>query len=225
MAIKKNDFVEIEYTGKLKENNAVFDTTSEKVAKDNNLFSENSDYKPVIICIGKGFLLKGLEDKIDGKELGKHVVDLKPEEAFGKKDAKLIQLIPTKKFHEQQINPMPGLQLNIDGVLGTVRTVTGGRTIVDFNHPISGKDVIYEVEIKRVVTDAKEKINAVLKMMINVKDADIKVEGDKATIKIKQKLPSEVENELKKQIKELTNIEASFTTNKEEKTSTTDKKI
>lgn len=225
MAVKKNDFIEIEYTGRLKENNAVFDTTNEKVAKDNNIFSENGTYEPLIICIGKGFLLKGLEDKIEGKDLGKHVFELKPEESFGKKDAKLIQLIPTKKFLEQQINPVPGLQINIDGVLGTVKTVTGGRTIVDFNHPLSGKDVVYEVELKRFITDLKEKINSLLKITLKVRDAEINVEGEKATIKLKQKLPKQFDDELKKNIKEMTNAEITFTTNKEEKTSTTDKKI
>ena len=46
--VKKHDFVEIEYTGRVKEGNAIFDTTEEKVAKENGI-DKNADYSPVII--------------------------------------------------------------------------------------------------------------------------------------------------------------------------------
>ena len=50
------------------------------------------------------------------------------------------------------------MQLNIDGVVGTVKTVTGGRTLVDFNHPLSGRELVYEVQVKKVVTDTQQKV-------------------------------------------------------------------
>ena len=149
--IKKHDFVEIEYTGKLKEDNIIFDTTDEKTAKENNLHS-NTDYGPVIICVGEEQILKGLDKNIEGKEIGKEYnVDIKPEDAFGSKNAKLIQLIPTSKFKQQKIQPMPGMQLNIDGVVGTVKTVSGGRTLVDFNHPLAGKELLYKIPVYQTV--------------------------------------------------------------------------
>ena len=37
--IKNNDFIEIEYTGKVKDG-PIFDTTDEKIAKDNNIYNE-----------------------------------------------------------------------------------------------------------------------------------------------------------------------------------------
>ena len=38
--IKEHDFVEIEYTGRIKEDNSIFDTTEEKIAKDEGLFEK-----------------------------------------------------------------------------------------------------------------------------------------------------------------------------------------
>src|SRR3989338_7882631 len=147
--IKKYDFVEIEYTGKLREDGAIFDTTDEKVAKEHNLHS-HSDYGPVVICVGEEQLLKGIDKSLEGKGIGdEYDADIRPEDAFGSKDARLIQLIPTNKFKQQKIQPMQGMQLNIDGMLGIVKTVSGGRTLVDFNHPLAGKELSYKIKINR----------------------------------------------------------------------------
>ena len=97
--VKKRDFVEIEYTGKIKEGNVIFDTTDEKVAKENNLHGH--DFSPAIICLGEEQVLKGIDKNLEGKDIGKeYEFDIDPEDAFGKKNAKLIQLIPTAKFRK-----------------------------------------------------------------------------------------------------------------------------
>ena len=133
MPVKANDFVELEYTGRLKDSGVVFDTTDEKVAKEHEL--PKAQYGPVVVVIGQGQLLKGLEEHIIGKEPGNYRIELPAEKAFGKKNAKLIQMIPASKFTQQKIQPVPGLQLNIDGVLCTVRQVTGGRVMaVSYTH-------------------------------------------------------------------------------------------
>ncbi len=213
MAIKKNDFVELEYTGRIKEENLIFDTTNEKTAKDNNLFNKNAKYGPITICIGQGLMLKGLEQKIEGKELGKHTIELSAEQAFGKKNTQLIQLIPLKKFLDQKINPVPGLQLNIDGLLGTIRKVGGGRVIVDFNHPLASRDVVYEVELKKIITDTKEKIKSFLKQVLG-QEQDVKLNDKKASIDCKIEIPDNIKTELIKKIKELAEVDAEFITAK-----------
>ncbi len=50
MKLKIKDFVEIEYTGTVKEDNIIFDTTDEKVAKENNFYSKDVSYGPIIVC-------------------------------------------------------------------------------------------------------------------------------------------------------------------------------
>lgn len=202
MTIKKHDFVEIEYTGKLKEENVVFDTTDEKVAKENNM--SDHDYSPVIICVGEEQILKGLDKNIEGKEIGKEYdFDIEPEDAFGKKDAKLIQMIPISKFKQQKIQPMPGMQLNIDGVVGTVKIASGGRTLVDFNHPLAGKELAYRVKINKIITGDKEKLEGYLKLSIGTKDFETEINNSNAKISLKKGIPKEVEERLSKKITEL----------------------
>jgi len=202
MALKENDFVELDYTGILKEDNSVFDTTDASVAKQHNL---KGDFKPVIVCLGKGHLLQGLEKKIIGKELGKHRIELSVDEAFGRKNAKLMNLIPTQNFFKQGIRPEPGMPVQIDGTMGTVRAVTGGRTIVDFNHPLAGKDVIYEVTLHKVVTDSAQKVKALVKSFIN-QDAQVSIDKDDASVSLKAELPKQIADELGKEVAKLAGV-------------------
>lgn len=200
--IKKHDFIEIEYTGKLKEDNVVFDTTDEKIAKENNL--QDHDYGPVVICIGEEQLLKGLDKNIEGKEIGKEYdVEIKPEDAFGKKNAKLIQLMPTSKFKQQNIQVMPGMQVNIDNVIGTIKTVSGGRTLVDFNHPLAGKELLYKIKINKKVTDDKEKLSGYLKLSLGTKDFEAEISNSVAKISLKNEIPEEIKERLSRKITEL----------------------
>lgn len=205
MEIKKGDFVELEYTGSITETNEVFDTTKEAVAKEHNIFEEKQTYKPAIICVGEQQLLKGIDEQLVSKTVGTHTFELKPEQAFGRKSAKLIQLISTNKFKAQGIAPVPGLQMNIDGTLGTVKTVSGGRTIVDFNHPLSGKDLSYTVEVKRLVDDPKEQIHSYLEQM-HLNDFSVAVENEKASISVKQDIPKEIQQKLTEKLKKLVKI-------------------
>lgn len=202
--IKEKDFIELEYTGKIKEDNLIFDTTNKETAKKNNLFDEKAEYSPIVICVGQGQIIKGLDKALVGKETQKqYTIEIKAEEAYGKKNIKLIQLISTSKFQKQNIQPMPGLQVNIDGMLGIIKTVSGGRTLVDFNHPLAGKDLVYDIKINKIISEDKEKIESILNMNLGIKDADVKVENNKATIATKQDIPKELKEELKKKIKEL----------------------
>jgi len=202
--IKEKDFIELNYTGKLKEDNIIFDTTDEKTAKENDIYQENAEYQPIVICVGQNQVIKGLDKALVGKETNKdYTIEVTQEEAYGKKDAKLIQLISTSKFLKEKIQPMPGLQVNIDGMMGIIKTVSGGRTLVDFNHPLAGKDLTYNIKINKVITDDGEKVNSIISLNLGIKDADVKVENKKATITTKQEIPKELHEDLKKKIKEL----------------------
>ncbi len=184
MAIKKGDFIEIDYIGRIKETNDVFDVTSADIAKKNNIYNPKAHYHSQIICVGEKQVVSGLDAAFVNKEDKKvFTVDLAPEEAFGKKDAKLLQLVPSQIFNKQQITPFPGLQLNLNGALGTVRSVSGGRVIVDFNHPLAGRNVAYEVTVKRLVTKDEEKLHGVLHTLFQ-RDITCTVKEGKAHIEL-----------------------------------------
>ena len=201
--IKENDFVEIEYTGKITDGNIVFDTTSESEAKAAGIFNPQSQYKPMIICVGQQHILRGIDKFIIDKELNKeYTVDIKPEDGFGKKKGDLLQLIATPKFRKHGINPVPGLQVNIDNTIGIIKTVTGGRTLVDFNHPCAGKDLTYKVKVTKFVTDAKEKVKAIVTMLLGPQlIQNVEVKDKKAELTIPMKFPQEIEEKITESIK------------------------
>jgi len=224
--VSKGDFVELEYTGKVKEGLIVFDTTDEKIAKENNIHTPQGTYGPVVVCLGQEQLLKGLEEELEGKETGKeYTIELPPEKAFGKKNPKLIRMIPYSVFKKQGIEPQPGLQVNVDGMIGVIKTA-GGRCLVDFNNPLSGRDIIYQIKVNRIVTDNKEKISSFIKLSLNLKDVDVNLVENKAEIQLKQELPKEIQDRIKEKLLPLVPAvkELTFTTEKKEKAKLEEKK-
>ncbi len=204
--VKNDDFVELDYTGVLKDGQVVFDTTIETVAKKEGILDPKMSYGPISLCVGQGQILPGLDARLAGLELGKeHEVLLSPEAAFGRKDGKLMKLVPTNVFKKQGINPMAGLQVNVDGAIGVIRTVTGGRTVIDFNHPFAGKEILYKVIIRRMITDEKEKVLALVELALNQKRGavDISIAAGKALITVNTKFPDELLNLLKGRILKL----------------------
>lgn len=199
--IEKHDFVEIEYTATIEGTSQVFDTTDEKTAKSANIYNKGAEYKPVIICIGENQILKGLDEFLVRKQVKEeeYEIKLQPEDAFGKKNPKLLQLLSQSSFKKQNITPYPGLQMNIDGILGIVRTVTPGRVIVDFNHPLAGKKIIYKVKVIRKVTDDKEKLDSILSFF--VKEFKTEISQDEAVISAN--VPKDAQEVLKKKITDL----------------------
>ena len=143
--------------------------------------------------------------KIIGKELGKHKIELSIEEGFGRKNPKLINLIPTHNFTKNKVQPQPGLPVNIDGMVGVIRSVSGGRTTVDFNHPLAGKELVYEVNLHRIVSDPKEKVMGAFKTLTG-KDGQVAMESGTATITVKEEVPPQVADQLAKEIVDLTGV-------------------
>lgn len=174
MPIDDKDFVKLNYTGKVKETGDVFDTTYEDVAEEAGIKNENKDYHPMILAVGSTQLLSKLHDEIKKMDVGeKQTVEIPCEEAFGKRDPSLIQLIPMKEFKKQNIKPFVGMPLSLDGQHGIVRTVDGGRVRVDFNHELAGKNIIYEIEIVDTIDDNVEKIKGLIEVYYGNPNIDL----------------------------------------------------
>ena len=157
--ISKNDFIELEFTGKIKNTDEIFDTTIKSDAEKLN--PDIKDVKPLIIAVGNKMLPEGFDADLEGKEENKeYSIDIKPDKAFGKRNPQMVRMIPSKFFHDQKINPQRGMQFDIDGQLTRILSVSGGRILVDFNNPLAGKEITYTYNIKRKITNLDEKINA-----------------------------------------------------------------
>ena len=156
--IKKNDFIEIEFTGKA--NSEIFDTTSKEEAKEMGL---QADVKPMIISVGNDMILKGLDKDLEGKEINKkYSLHLTSDQAFGPRKSDLIKTIPMKVFRQQNIQPIPGATLQMDQYIVKILSVSGGRVMADFNNPLAGKELDYEYKVIKQITDNREKINALM---------------------------------------------------------------
>ncbi len=188
MAIKEGDFIRLKYTGKVQETGEIFDTTSEEVAEEAGLVTENKTFGPIPIAVGVGHVLKGLDKGLVGMEEGeKKTIEVTPEEGFGPRDPKLLQLIPMSEFKKQNMKPYVGMNITMEGHTGKIRSISGGRVTVDFNHEFAGKTLVYDVEVEKVIEDDLEKIYGIIELQysnpnIKPEDHEVKIEDGKVMI-------------------------------------------
>jgi len=178
MVLNKGDFVEVEFTALLKDGDVFDSNVKSELEKLHAGHEHPVEAKPFVFALGEGMFLKGVEDFLIGKDVGKHKISLEPEKAFGKRNSELIKMIPLKKFLENKMNPIPGSVFEFDGRLAKVLTVTSGRVVVDFNNPLAGKNVEYSVNVLRKVDDRDEKIRALNELFLK-KNFDFTVDGTK----------------------------------------------
>src|SRR3989344_3820250 len=216
--VKKHDFVELEYTGRILETKEVFDTTNADVAKASVMFDPEGKYAPTVICVGKGHLLPGIDRQLEGKDVGQeYTFRLEPEDAFGKKDAKQLKLMASASFKKHKVVPQPGLQVSIDGKMGTIRSVAGGRVVVDFNHPLAGRQLEYQVKVLRLITDKAEQLTALTKLTLGREPAGVLVEGESAKLFFEVELPEHFAKELAKEFKDMTGLQVEMLKKPDEK--------
>jgi len=188
MQLKLKDFIEIEFTGKTKEGE-IFDSN---IDEDLKKINQNLPAKPLIFCLGEGMFLKGIEDFLIDKSIGRYEIELEPDKAFGKRNTKLIMVIPMKVFREKEINPIPGARFNFDGSPAKILTVSGGRVIVDFNNPLAGKTVLYKINVLRKVEDKTEQINAFNDFLFK-KQIKFEIENNKLILEVEKSISKFVE--------------------------------
>lgn len=206
MKSQKGDFVEIKYVGKL-DDGSIFDLNDKDIAEKTGM--QGHIHEKTIVCLGERDVVPGLDDFLLEKEIGtKLTASIPAEKAFGKKDPKQIQMIPSNKFKEQKINPMAGLRVEIDQYTGVIKSVSGGRVLVDFNHPLAGRDVHYEIMIIKKVEDLKEKVSGFLELNFHLHHAQLEEKEGVITLTapIPQDMQAMLEKELKRRIPELKSL-------------------
>ncbi len=165
MPVKKGDFIRLDYTGKIQETNEVFDTTNQEVAEEAEIFSENKTYGAIPIVVGSGHILPALDDSIEGMEEGEEkTLEVSAEDGFGKRDPNLLQMVPMREFKKQGIKPQVGMAITSEGHTGIIRTVSGGRVTVDFNHELAGKNLEYQVKVEEIIEDDAEKVKSMIEL-------------------------------------------------------------
>jgi len=183
MTIQNGDFIRVSYTGKNEDR--VFDTTDEEIAKANNIYNEKGKYGGDVIIVGAGHTVAGLDEDFVGKEAGyTGSVTVPPEKAFGVRNPELIETIPITRFEQK---PQIGMPVQVDGRPGIVIRAIGRMVQVDFNRFLAGQTVTYDYEIKEKIEDNEGKVRGLLGLYIG-KDFSIEINDQKATLEIEPEL-------------------------------------
>ena len=185
MALKEGDMIEIAMT--IRSEGKVFDSTDEKIAKENGL--QGAGNKRVVF--GKNMLLPKVEEKLkSSKEKEEFTLKLGVEDAFGPRKKDHIHTYPEKVFKEQNLRVVVGQVYNFDGNYGKVKSASRGRVLVDFNHPLAGKEVEIKASLQKIITDLKEKVETTLNVLIGLSDQmfDVSIKTKEISLKVPEQL-------------------------------------
>lgn len=213
MVLQKKDFVEFEFTGKIKDTGELFDSN---IAEELKKINPEAIAKPFVIPLGEGLFMPAVEEFLIGKTetSANYEISLTPEKAFGLRNSQFVQVIPLNVFHRQRVNPTPGSVFNFDGRLGKVLSVSGGRVITDFNHPLAGKEVVYKINLIKKVDDLNQKTKALIEFFLQ-KDLPFKIEGNNLKIETENQISKFLEL-FKDKFKDLLNLDLEITELKKE---------
>ncbi len=161
MSFNDGDFVKIDYTARRTDGSLVY-TTDEKVAKDADRFNAEARYGPQLVVIGKDTVVKGVDAAVRGMAVGEaKKVELKPADAFGERNEELVNVMRLSDFKEREVYPQPGMQVNIDGSIATIKSVNSGRVVVDLNHPLAGEVLVYDIKVVEKLESEEGKVKAI----------------------------------------------------------------
>ena len=115
---------------------------------------DQSQEHPMPYLHGAGNIIPGLEKELAGKKVGdKLTVNVPAAEAYGEYHEQLVNDVPREAFQGvDQIEPGMQFQANTpEGVqVITVKAVNGETVTVDANHPLAGKDLIFDLELVEI---------------------------------------------------------------------------
>lgn len=190
--LKDGEFIKISYTGKIAATGKVFDTTSAEKAKEAGITDEHRKYAPVLVVLGKDHVVKGLDESLRSMGIGEQKsIEISPENAFGVRDPNLVRILPLSEFRKRELDPFPGMLLDLDGTKGVVKSVSGGRVMVDLNHSLAGERVIYDVKVEEKLSETNSKIQAILDSF-NLKADGFKLEGGVLQVVFPQSVEKDV---------------------------------
>lgn len=136
--VKENSSVKVHYTGRL---------------TDNTVFDSSVDREPLEVTLGEGKLIPGFEKGLYGLSAGeKTTIKIQASEAYGNIVEERVQEV------EKQYVPdtvFAGQQLTAETPEGpitvVVKEIKEATVVLDGNHPLAGKDLIFDLEVIEVV--------------------------------------------------------------------------
>ncbi|MCA1802900.1 MAG: peptidylprolyl isomerase [Rhodothermaceae bacterium] len=137
---KNGDTVKVHYTGKL---------------NDGSVFDSSENREPLEFQLGSGQLIPGFEKAVSGMTVGDSTtVTIPANEAYGEVNEELILSVEKDRL-PADIQPEVGMQLQVQQPNGqpvpvVISDVTDGIVKLDANHPLAGKELIFDIEVVEI---------------------------------------------------------------------------
>lgn len=137
---KKGDKVKVHYHGKL--------TTGET-------FDSSEGRDPLPFEIGGGMVIKGFDDGVTGMTVGeKKTITIPADEAYGPVNPDMVIEMPKDRL-PQDMEVEVGMPLVMSDPQGqqfqvTVKEITDDKIVLDANHPLAGKDLVFDLELVEI---------------------------------------------------------------------------
>ena len=140
MKVEENKIVSIEYE--------VHDSETKE------LVDQNTSDDLLEFLVGSNNIISGLENSLIGLSMADtKTVTVKPEDAYGEYDDSAIEEVPSSQF--EGIDLEEGMTLYAKDEQGqsipaVVKTIGDSNVLVDYNHPLAGKTLTFNVEVKEI---------------------------------------------------------------------------
>jgi FKBP-type peptidyl-prolyl cis-trans isomerase SlyD len=130
---------------------------------DGEVVDESEPGEPLIYLHGYGETVPGLENALEGKAVGDTLqVKVSPNEGYGDHDPKKIEEVPRTEFPDE-------LELKVGSILTAtdddgnemdflIKELKGNSVVVDFNHPLAGKTLHFDVTVREVRAATAEEL-------------------------------------------------------------------
>lgn len=164
---------------------------------------------------GINLLRKELEDVLKGKKEGE-IIEKTIKNAYGEIRQDLIALVPLRFLRKNKINPYPGLVVEIDNMRGIIKSVNGGRVLIDFNHPLAGKEILFKINIIKNFEKEEDFVEELLKNLREKEKEKIEFDKNNKEIIVEKENTKKIIEELLK-IYKLENYNVKIMEKKEEK--------
>lgn len=138
--VKSGDLVKVHYKGTL---------------TDGTLFDSSEGREPLEFEVGKGMVIKGFDQALVGMEVGeKKTVEIPVDEAYGPANPQMILEFPKSDF-PADMAPVVGGMIHLSDNMGNnfpavITEVKEESVIIDANHALAGKDLVFEIELVEI---------------------------------------------------------------------------
>ena len=152
MTIESGDEVVIEYVGRA-DDGTVFDTSREDVAAESGLAEAQPEreFTPLTVSVGAGEVIAGIEEALPGLEEGDtKSVEVPPEKGYGEWSEDHVQEYDTDELAATLGGQRPEVGQFVEteqGAAAEITDVADDVSKVDFNPPLAGETLHFELEV------------------------------------------------------------------------------